>query len=691
MKLILFLIPLLFTYALAYASPFSDIPSNHWAKNAVLVLAEKGFVSGFSHDVFGGNRPATRYETAVVLARVLAYLQKARPEIPPQELDKLKETLADYQDEIDSLGIELSHLETGASNLESRVDKAESIQVHGKFSNRDLITGISGNLGNGTSQSTLFADEMPDRPYALLPVHAGEGTESAAFLDVSGKLDDDWKGGGRIAAYAAAGDTLNRITPGYPPPFLNNPFEGYSVNNNLKAEVDQIFAQKDDTLRGELGSFYLQHSPSYLYAGVPNFSEEGPDFLPNLGGRLEADMKPYFFVSKAYSELFVGKIGQGSPWRTELYGGNFGIELLGVSVNAHWMSTQNDANTFAPGTAGSVTSPINGGAGWLDPNSLAPLSVGPQREKVYGIDLAVNRTYKDHPYTFQIAYASSDYKPNTNSSNNAGGELYDIALGGELTKQMNWKLDYLSIDPKYSPFILPLALPAGFSTATFPWGQWPFPVEFQGYYTLQNAQEYPQNRSGMKGELNWTIPRGKITASYRVLAQKIPTELTSFDNAADIQSIGFYEPLFTATGGRGQTLPAGRTLDYRVKLHYDLSSPLAFELAASGGRAKRYSGDANNIDFTGWLGHAGFTYQFWEKWKVVALFHLAQTDGRLLAAPIAAPNYALRNSGETVRTDYALDPKTNLFLEFRSLNHIETTSGNDFNMLQYLTGMDYTF
>jgi hypothetical protein len=442
---------------------------------------------------------------------------------------------------------------------------------------------------------------------------------------------------------------------------------------------------------GEIGTFYPSHSPAYFYTGLPNLTEEGPDFLPNFGGRLQLSMKPYLFVNHAYSEIYAGKLPQGSPWQTEMFGLNAGFELLGVSLNVHWLSAFNDPANFPGGTSGMILSPINGGAGWLNPLTLSPLSLGPQKEKVVGLDLSITRTYEEHSLTFKLAFASSDYKPNTNSSDNAGGQLYDLSLSGGLTKKLTAGLEYLNVDAKYSPFILPIALPFGITTATFPWGQWPFPVEYSGYYTLQNAQEYPQNREGAKVFATYEIPNGKITASYRWLAQKIPTQLTLFNNAADIQSIGFYEPLFVASGGRSQTFPIGKTSDWRTSLHYALNSQLSLELAGSGVMAKRLSGDVNNIDFTGWLGDAGFIYSFWEKWKLNAAYHLAIVDGRLLAAPTSPANDGFRNSGETARLDYLLAPKTNVFLLFQNLNHYNSQTTPNFRMLQFLTGLDFSF
>ena len=57
----------------ALAAPlFPDVPENHWAKDAVAALAAKGLVEGYPDGTFKGDRAATRWETAMIVARLLA-------------------------------------------------------------------------------------------------------------------------------------------------------------------------------------------------------------------------------------------------------------------------------------------------------------------------------------------------------------------------------------------------------------------------------------------------------------------------------------------------------------------------------------------------------------------------------------------------------------------------------------------
>ncbi|MDK2931229.1 MAG: hypothetical protein PWR07_1360 [Bacillota bacterium] len=56
------------------AGPFADVPENHWAYEAVKQLAAYGLVEGFPDGTFKGAEPMTRYQMAMVIARLLVSL-----------------------------------------------------------------------------------------------------------------------------------------------------------------------------------------------------------------------------------------------------------------------------------------------------------------------------------------------------------------------------------------------------------------------------------------------------------------------------------------------------------------------------------------------------------------------------------------------------------------------------------------
>jgi hypothetical protein len=116
----------------ASATPFSDVPANHWAYQAIQSLAADGLVEGYPDGKFKGDRPLTRYEMAVLVARVIAKLQANGAGFASKaDLDKLQKLIDALKDELDSLGVRVTNLEDALDALDKRTKFAQSIQLHG--------------------------------------------------------------------------------------------------------------------------------------------------------------------------------------------------------------------------------------------------------------------------------------------------------------------------------------------------------------------------------------------------------------------------------------------------------------------------------------------------------------------------------------------------------------------------------
>ena len=56
--------------------PFADVPTDHWAYNAVASLAEQGLLEGYPDGTFGGQQSLTRYEFAQAIARMMDRMEE---------------------------------------------------------------------------------------------------------------------------------------------------------------------------------------------------------------------------------------------------------------------------------------------------------------------------------------------------------------------------------------------------------------------------------------------------------------------------------------------------------------------------------------------------------------------------------------------------------------------------------------
>ncbi|BAL84337.1 major envelope protein [Selenomonas ruminantium subsp. lactilytica TAM6421] len=92
----------------AASNPFSDVPADHWAYDAVAQLAADGVVEGYGDSTFKGNRNITRYEMAQMVAKAMA---KNTSGTDKALVDKLA---AEFAEELNNLGVRVSNLERNA-------------------------------------------------------------------------------------------------------------------------------------------------------------------------------------------------------------------------------------------------------------------------------------------------------------------------------------------------------------------------------------------------------------------------------------------------------------------------------------------------------------------------------------------------------------------------------------------------
>ena len=87
----------------AAANPFSDVPADSWAYDAVTTLAADGVINCYPDGTYKGQNTMTRYEMAQIVARAMAKtdLEKADKAL----VDKLA---AEFAEELDNLGVRVA-------------------------------------------------------------------------------------------------------------------------------------------------------------------------------------------------------------------------------------------------------------------------------------------------------------------------------------------------------------------------------------------------------------------------------------------------------------------------------------------------------------------------------------------------------------------------------------------------------
>ena len=113
-KLVASLVATMAVGATAFAAnPFVDVPSDSWAYNSVVELANSGIIQGVDGIHFQGERNITRYEAAEIVAKAMAHEDRANA-----EQRALINRLADeFSDELNNLGVRVSNLEDRVGNV----------------------------------------------------------------------------------------------------------------------------------------------------------------------------------------------------------------------------------------------------------------------------------------------------------------------------------------------------------------------------------------------------------------------------------------------------------------------------------------------------------------------------------------------------------------------------------------------
>lgn len=101
-----------FQVAAAAANPFSDVPQDHWAYDAVAQLAKDGVIDGYGDGRYQGERNITRYEMAQMVAKAMAKTNVSSTD--KSMIDKLS---AEFADELNNLGVRVAKLERNADQV----------------------------------------------------------------------------------------------------------------------------------------------------------------------------------------------------------------------------------------------------------------------------------------------------------------------------------------------------------------------------------------------------------------------------------------------------------------------------------------------------------------------------------------------------------------------------------------------
>ena len=179
-KLVASLVATMAVGATAFAAnPFVDVPSDSWAYNSVVELANSGIIQGVDGVHFQGERNITRYEAAEIVAKAMAHEDRANA-----EQRALINRLADeFSDELNNLGVRVSNLEDRVGNVKLTGDARIRYMKQGQTLKNDDSWQFRGRLRANA--------KINDRAYAVLGTeyntNFGNHTHASASASSAGR------------------------------------------------------------------------------------------------------------------------------------------------------------------------------------------------------------------------------------------------------------------------------------------------------------------------------------------------------------------------------------------------------------------------------------------------------------------------------------------------------------------------
>ncbi|MBT9588947.1 S-layer homology domain-containing protein, partial [bacterium] len=231
---------------------FPDALANHWAADALRRLAEQGLVEGYRDGTFKGDRAASRYEVALIVARLLQKEEQAHATVATKEQLNLVQQLAEQlRDELNVLGVRVQQVEEGVVRLDERVTELERITFYGSFESR-MVDQTFTNRGNPDNDNQRGGKGQPGIPFldynqivgasqgailrpqvqGVIPVVDyrngrslvnGFGFTALARLGLKARLDADSEAGVEVAAFTSQGNQNVDAYWGVNGPYLANP------------------------------------------------------------------------------------------------------------------------------------------------------------------------------------------------------------------------------------------------------------------------------------------------------------------------------------------------------------------------------------------------------------------------------------------------------------------------------------
>ncbi len=321
---ILILISILISFP-ASAGPLEEIEKDNWVYDALCLMEEGKLIEGYPDGFFKGDRPLTRYEAAMVVARIVAKLQlleassPKKPDISLYITDDdrklLNKLIKEFKSELTNLGLRIVNIENAIDSLNGRIEKLEKIKINGALNVTAVSIGYSPDEKNTKSFGNPYPPSptpgpviMQDRdryngPNGGSLLFSGSAIMSRLDLNISSNITEHLKAGVDFISYSSFGEKGIIDECGIMPPY--NTMGQISTNFHFDSHAGTLWFDTDGNvdLTGQIGEFNIKNISRNLFFGIRNsFSYGGRDVLPmngiDISGNLYKALNMEIFMAR---------------------------------------------------------------------------------------------------------------------------------------------------------------------------------------------------------------------------------------------------------------------------------------------------------------------------------------------------------------------------------------------------------
>lgn len=239
----------------AAANPFSDVPADSWAYDAVSTLAADGVVDGYPDGTYKGQNTMTRYEMAQIVARAMAKTDVSKAD--KALVDKLA---AEFADELDNLGVRVADLEKKSDNVkftgevryryyDAKTDKADGSEDKDTYNKIMFRLEPKAYIGNTGWTANARIGYLMDAGSDSNAANANDTNDNDGTVDriyVEGPLFGADVTAGKFGAFNAQGLVFDDRVTGGQVAFGSDVFKTTAFAGRFSSDVNDYYAKSGE-------------------------------------------------------------------------------------------------------------------------------------------------------------------------------------------------------------------------------------------------------------------------------------------------------------------------------------------------------------------------------------------------------------------------------------------------------------